>query len=407
MVQHILLAYSGGLDTSVAIHWLKQHHHAKVTCALIDVGQPLPGIEDAKERARQNGAEAIHIVDAKQAFVEDYLAPAIQANALYEGAYPLATALARPLIAKELVHLAAQVGADAIAHGCTGKGNDQVRIECGIHALAPNLTVLAPQRSHPMTRDEVLRYADQHNLALPPAKNSPYSIDENLWGRSAEGHDIEDPASIVPEAAYAWTQAPQAAPETPGTVAIQFQGGIPVALDGVALPLEALIAKLNEFAGHHGVGRIDHVENRLVGIKTREAYEAPAATAILVAKAALENLTLTRDEAHLKPQLEQTFANLVYDGKWFHPVMQPVQAFISAVQQHVTGIVTLQLYKGQAMAIRSTSKQALFDEALATYKDGDAFHHQAAEGFIELWGLPQVVANKTRAKAQLDLEASW
>ena len=257
-----------------------------------------------------------------------------------------------------------------------------------------------------MTRDEVLRYADEHGLQLPPIKNSPYSIDENLWGRSAEGHDIEDPANAVPEAAYAWTVSPQAAPDVPGTLQLGFEAGVPVALDGVPLHLTTLIEKLNAFAGQHGVGRIDHMENRLVGIKTREVYEAPAAIAILAAKQALENLTLTRDEAHLKPHMEQTFANLVYDGKWFHPVKDAVQAFVQTIQQNVCGTVTLQLYKGNVTVLSTSSHLALFDEALATYKDGDAFHHQAAEGFIELWSLPQVLAGKVR-KAKPGIEAIW
>ena len=259
-----------------------------------------------------------------------------------------------------------------------------------------------------MTRDEVLRYAEQHGLELPPQKNSPYSIDENLWGRSCEGHDIEDPANAVPEAAFAWTQSPFDAPNEPGVVTLGFEAGVPVSLDGHALPLTLLIEKLNAFAGHHGVGRIDHVENRLVGIKTREVYEAPAAAVILKAKAALESLTLTRDEAHLKTQMEQTFSTLVYDGKWFHPVKDAVLAFIQTVQQNVTGTVKLQLYKANMTVLSITSPLALFDEALATYKDGDAFHHQAAEGFIELWSLPQKLAGQVRkAPAAPPVEVAW
>ncbi len=396
MPEHIVLAYSGGLDTSVAVHWLKHHHDAQVTAVLVDLGQPLASLEDAKARAVANGAEDCVVVDAKQEFAERFLAPAIHANALYEDAYPLATALGRPLIAETLVQVAAEVGADAVAHGCTGKGNDQVRIEAAVLALAPHLEVLAPQRTNPMTRDAVLRYAEAHDLSLPPLKDSPYSVDENLWGRSVEGHDVEDPASAVPEDAYAWTASPQAAPDAPGTFTLTFQAGLPVALDGQTLPLHELIATLNDLAGAHGVGRIDHVENRLVGIKTRELYEAPAAACVLAAKKALEALVLTRDEAQIKAPLEQTFSNLVYDGKVFHPALTGLQAYFAQTHQVTSGSVTLQAYKGGLTVLSRSSDQSLVDAGLATYADGDAFHHEASTGFIELWTLPQVVLAKKR-----------
>jgi argininosuccinate synthase len=396
VVHHIVLAYSGGLDTSVGVHWLKEKHHAAVTCVLLDLGQNLGDLEAARERALRNGAEDCIIVDVKARFATDYVAPAILANARYEGAYPLATALGRPLIARTLVEVARGLGADAIAHGCTGKGNDQVRIEAAIAALAPDLVVLAPQRTDPMTRDAVLRYAQKHDLQVPPVKRSPYSVDENLWGRSVEGHDLEDPAVPVPEDAYSLTADPTTAPAEGAAFTLTFHAGLPIELDGKRLPLDTLIAKLNAIVGPQGIGRIDHVENRLVGIKTREVYEAPAAVAILTAKRALETLTLTRDEDHLKPFIEQTFASCVYDGKWFHPVMQPIAAFVKAVQAHVTGSVTLHACRGNLVVLSRSSPEGLVDKALATYEDGDSFHHEAATGFIELWALPQVVAARAR-----------
>ncbi len=396
MPSHIVLAYSGGLDTSVAVHWLKQQHGADVTCVLIDLGQPIKGLDEAVARAYHNGAKNVVVIDAKQEFCDQHIAPAIQANAMYEGRYPLATALGRPLIAKKLVEVALEVGADAIAHGCTGKGNDQVRIEAGIKALAPHITCLAPQRTHPMSRPEVLRYAEKHGLQLPPIKNNPYSVDENLYGRSCEGNDVEDPANAVPEAAYAWTSSPFDAPNTPATFTLGFKAGVPVTLDGQAMPLETMVHELNAIAGSHGIGRIDMVENRLVGIKTREVYEAPAAIAILTAKQALESLVLTRDEAQAKPAIEQQYAQLVYDGKWFTPVKGAMDAFIQTMQATVTGTVKVQAYKGSLTVLGTESPNALFDEALATYDDGDSFHHQDATGFIAIYTLPQVVAAKAR-----------
>ncbi len=393
---HIVLAYSGGLDTSVAVHWLQQAHDAKVTCALIDLGQPLGDLEAAKERALHNGAEAVHIIDAKHEFVTDHVAPAIQANALYQGMYPLATALGRPLIAKKLVEVAMQVGADAIAHGCTGKGNDQVRLEAGIKSYAPHLKVLAPQRTHPMTRPEVLRYAAAHDLALPPISDGTYSIDENLYGRSAEGDGIEDPAQPVPEDAFAWTKSPIDAPMTPLDCAITFEGGIPTAIDGVPMGLQAIIQNLNEAAGQHGIGRIDMVEDRLIGIKSREVYEAPAAMAILAAKKALEQLTLTGQEQRHKAAMEQQFAQMVYDAQWTSPLMQAIQAYIETMQANVSGVVKMRFYKGQATPQGVESQVSLFDHALATYGDDDAFTHEDASGFIALHSLPMEVASKAR-----------
>jgi argininosuccinate synthase len=394
--QHIVLAYSGGLDTSVMVHWLKRHHQAKVTCAMLDLGQGAAHLEEARARALANGAEACLVLPAKEEFANDFLAPSIRANALYEGVYPLATAIGRPLIAKKLVEAVRQVGGDAVAHGCTGKGNDQVRIEAGVKALMPGLTCLAPQRSHPMTRVATVAYAEEHGLQVPQLKRSTYSTDENLWGRSIEGGDTEDPAHAVHEDAYLWTVSPQKAPDTPAELELTFEGGLPVRLDGKALPLWDLVAQVGRLAGAHGVGRIDHVENRLVGIKSREIYEAPAAVAILFAKKALEALTLTKEEMRLKPQLEQAFGQYVYDGLWYAPVMKALRAAIDTIQQSVSGTVRLQLYKGSVSLLGRTSPLSLFKDNLATYGTQDSFNHHASEGFIEIWSLPTETANAVR-----------
>lgn len=397
MPAHIVLAYSGGLDTSVGVHFLKHHHDAKITCALIDLGQTQADLQAAADRAVANGAEQCIIVPAKDLFADHYVAPAIQANALYEGAYPLGTALNRPLIAKALVAVARQVGADTVAHGCTGKGNDQVRIEAGVAALAPDLVCLAPQRDHPMTRTQAIAYAKEHGLALPPMKeSSPFSIDENIWSRSAEGGDIEDLSVPVPEEAYGLTANPADAPDIPVTVTVGFQNGLPVALDGITLTLTQIIEQLNATAGAHGIGRIDHVENRLVGIKSREVYEAPAAHTILAAKKALETLTLTKEEYQLKPFIEQQFAGFVYNGQWYAPAMEAVNAFIQKVQANVNGTVTLQLFKGNITVQSRASAQSLYDTDLATYGNADSFDHRAAKGFIQIWSLPQKVVAASR-----------
>ncbi|MFO1533683.1 MAG: argininosuccinate synthase [Thermoplasmatota archaeon] len=399
MPKHIVLAYSGGLDTSVMIHWLKENHGAKVTCAMLDLGQGAGALAEAKARALANGAADCIILPAKEEFANDFLAPAIRANAMYEGVYPMATAIGRPLIAKKLVEAVRQAGGDAVAHGCTGKGNDQVRIEAGVKALMPGLACLAPQRSHPMTRVATVAYAEEHGLEVPQLKRSTYSTDENLWGRSIEGGDTEDPAHPVHEDAYLWTTSPQNAPDAPATLSITFQAGIPVALDGKALPLWDLVAQVGKAAGAHGVGRIDHVENRLVGIKSREIYEAPAAVTVLFAKKALESLTLTKEEMKLKPFLEQKFSENVYDGLWYAPVMQALRAAIDTMQAHVTGTVQVQLYKGNVSLLGRTSPLSLFKDNLATYGTADSFNHQASEGFIEIWSLPTETANAVRQGA--------
>lgn len=388
MVEHILLAYSGGLDTSYLVHWLKVHHAAKVTAMLVDLGQNLDDIESAVARAKHNGAEDCIVVDAKTDFANGPVAAGIQCNLRYQGIYPLATALGRPLIAHHLVKVAQEIGADAIAHGCTGKGNDQVRIETAIAALAPNLTCLAPQRTHPFTRDTVNAYAKENGLTLPPVKQSPFSVDENLWGRSMEGNEIEDLQNAAPEAAFQWSVPPAEAPIKGIEVAISFNNGLPVAMDGVQMPLELLIATLNKNAGAHGIGRIDMVEDRLVGIKSRELYEAPAATVIQAAKTALEQVTLTKEEMRLKPGLEQRMGELCYDGLWQAPVVAAIHAALTTMQTAVNGTIVLQMRQGAITVVARDAPMGLYNQALATYDSGDAFDHQQASGFIHVWALP-------------------
>ncbi|MES2154783.1 MAG: argininosuccinate synthase [bacterium] len=403
MPKHIVLAYSGGLDTSVMIHWLKKNHNAKVTAAMLDLGQGKAQLAEAKARALANGAEDCIILPAAQEFCNDFLAPSIRANAMYEGVYPMATAIGRPLIAKKLVEAVQLAGGDAVAHGCTGKGNDQVRIEAGVKALMPGLVCLAPQRTHPMTRVATVEYAKKYDLEIPQLKrqsSSPhgtYSTDENLWGRSIEGGDTEDPAYAPHNDAFTWTTNPRDAPNTPGTIELTFQAGIPVKLNGKALPLWDLVAQLNTLAGAHGIGRIDHVENRLIGIKSREVYEAPAAMTVLFAKKALEALTLTKEEMKLKPFLEQKFAENVYDGQWYAPVMLAIRAAIDTIQRNVSGTVKVQAYKGGLSVLGRTSPLSLFKDNLATYGTKDSFNHHASEGFIEIWSLPTETANAVRS----------
>jgi len=394
--KHIVLAYSGGLDTSVMIHWLKKHHNAKVTAAMLDLGQGKAQLAEAKARALANGAEDCIILPAAQEFCNDFLAPSIRANALYEGVYPMATAIGRPLIAKKLVEAVQLAGGDAVAHGCTGKGNDQVRIEAGVKALMPGLLCLAPQRSHPMTRVATVEYAEKYGLEIPQLKRSTYSTDENLWGRSIEGGDTEDPAHAPHNDAFTWTANPRDAPDTPATIELVFEAGVPVRLNGKALPLWDLVSQLNKLAGAHGIGRIDHVENRLIGIKSREVYEAPAAMTVLFAKKALEALTLTKEEMRLKPYLEQKFTENVYDGQWYAPVMLAIRAAIDTMQQNVTGTVKVQAFKGNLSVLGRTSPRSLFKDNLATYGTKDSFNHQASEGFIEIWSLPTETANAVR-----------
>ncbi|MHB8603664.1 MAG: argininosuccinate synthase [Thermoplasmatota archaeon] len=399
-----ILGYSGGLDTSVAIPWLKQHYNVDVVCVLVDVGQPLTNLEDAKKRGVANGAAKVLVVDAKDEFARDFVLPTLHANALYEDVYPLATSIARPLIAKKLVEVAHAEGASFIAHGCTGKGNDQVRFEVSIRALDPKLKVIAPLRewAHDAslnTREAEIAWAKTHDVAIPDiAKKTSFSTDENLWGRSIESGVLEDPGKEVVKEAFEWTTDPQRAPDAPEFLAIGFTHGVPTSVNGKQLGLVELVQYVNKLAGAHGIGRIDHVENRLVGIKSREVYEAPAAIALITAKKALEALTLTRDVAHYKTALEDKFAELAYDGLWYAPLREAISAFLAKVNESVTGEVTLKLYKGSATLAGRSSPVSLYTRHLATYDKGDTFKHDSAAGFIDIWGLPLGVLHDVREK---------
>jgi argininosuccinate synthase len=383
----VVLAYSGGLDTSVAIPWLKEEKGFDVVAVTVDVGQPVD-LARVRAKASASGAVSAHVADARQEFAEEFIAPALRANALYEGVYPLSTALARPLIGRHLVAVARQEGATHVAHGCTGKGNDQVRFELATASLAPDLQVVAPTREWKMTREEEIVYAQTHGIAVEATKKSPYSTDENLWGRSVECGILEDPAVEPPEEAFGWTVAPQAAPDAPEYVRLTFEHGLPVALEGEPLPLHAMIARLNRVAGAHGVGRIDHLESRVVGIKSREVYECPAATVLIRAHQALEALILPRDVLEFKRTVEQRYAQLIYDGLWFAPLRAALDGFITPTQERVTGEVAVKLYKGSATVTGRRSPFALYQHALATYSAGDKFRQEMSEGFIYVWGLP-------------------
>lgn len=383
----IVLAYSGGLDTSVAIKWLQEKYQFDVIAVAADLGEG-KDLQAIKDKALKVGAIQAHILDVKQEFAKHYLAKALQANALYEGVYPLVSALSRPLISKKLVEIANQEGAVAVAHGCTGKGNDQVRFDVSINTLNPELKIVAPVRESPMSREEAISYAAAHDIPLPIKRESPYSIDLNLWGRSCECGVLEDPWVMPPEDAYEWTASIDDAPDEAEIIELTFVKGLPTQLNGNAIPFDKLIAKLNEIAGKHGVGRVDHVENRLVGIKSREVYEAPAAMTLIQAHKSLESLCLTRDVMHFKALMEQKFANLVYDGLWYSPLFEAVNAFIYETQKTVSGVVRVKLHKGNAVVIGRKSPRSLYQYDLATYKSDDKFDHKASEGFIKVWGLP-------------------
>lgn len=395
MADKVVLAYSGGLDTSVAIRWLNETYGLDTIALTIDVGAE-KDISVVAEKARTIGALKAVTVDARQDFLQYFVWPALQANAMYEGVYPLATALARPLIAKLLVDVARQEGAVAVAHGCTGKGNDQVRFDVSIMALAPDLKIIAPVREWKMTRDAEIEYAAAHNIPVAATSASPYSVDANLWGRSVEAGVLEDPWGEPPTDVWDWTADPDAQ-NVPAEITISFEQGVPVALDGETLDPVTLVQRLNLLAGTHGVGRIDMIENRLVGIKSREVYETPAATTLLTAHKALESLTLSRDQSRVKEGLASEYARLIYNGQWYTAMHADLLAFIRSSQRFVTGDIRLKLHHGQATVVGRRSPHSLYQHALATYDRGDAFNHDAALGFIALWGLPV----KTQAQIQL------
>jgi len=400
----IVLAYSGGLDTSVAVHWLRERGYEVVTLTA-DLGGDV-NLEASAAKARAMGCEAF-VVDARAEFVTQYVWPALQAGALYGGRYPLATALGRPLIARLLVETARKAGATAIAHGCTGKGNDQVRFDVTTALLAPDLTVVAPVREWELkTREQEIEYAQKNNIPLPITKGSPYSIDENLWGRSCEAGVLEDPWQEPPADAYAWTADPAATPPAPRYVEIGFEGGIPTTIDGAALDPVQLVTTLNALAGEYGVGRIDQIEDRLVGIKSREIYEAPAAVALHAAHKALEDMVLTRDAAAFKTGVSDAYARAVYDGAWYSAFREDLAAYVSSTQRFVTGTVRLKLQSGACSVVGRQSPYALYQATLATYGSGDLFAHDAAKGFIQLWGLPLRVQAVAQPRASTIKPAS-
>jgi len=383
----VVLAYSGGLDTSVAIKWLKEKHNLDVIALTIDVGNERD-FSAVQQKALKVGAVKALVADAKELFVNHFIFPALQADAIYEGQYSLATALGRPLMAKLLVDVAVQEKASVVAHGCTGKGNDQVRFEVGINALSPGLRVVAPARDWGMTREETINYAQRYDIPIPITSTSPYSIDENLWGRSIECGVLEDPWVEPPEDTYIRTKSPAEAPDKPGYVEIGFEKGIPVTIDGQRMNGINLIQQLSELAGNHGVGRIDHVENRLVGIKSREIYEAPAATVLLEAHQALQAMTLSKDQLRFKQKVAVEYADLIYNGLWFTSLRQDLAAYVKSSQRFVTGTVRLKLFKGSCSIVGRKSPFSLYNYGLATYDKGDEFDQSAAPGFIRIWGLP-------------------
>lgn len=396
MADKVVLAYSGGLDTSVAIRWINENYHMDVITLTADLGGEKRDMSAIQEKAVNVGAVKALVVDAKELFVRHFVFPALRADALYEGQYPLATALGRPLIAKLLVDTAAEESASAVAHGCTGKGNDQVRFDVTVCALAPHLKIIAPAREWGMTREETIAYAERYSIPVPVTADSPYSIDENLWGRSIECGVLEDPWAEPPEEVFSWTRSSKDTPDEPCYVEIGFDRGIPISLDGREMDGVALIEELNQVAGEHGVGRIDHVENRLIGIKSREIYEAPAATTLLLAHKALEAMTLTKDQLRFKEKVAAEYADLMYNGLWFTALHRDIAAYVESTQRHVTGTVRVRLLKGNASVVGRKSPKSLYSFRLATYDKGDEFDQSASLGFIQIWGLPV----KTQAQIQ-------
>jgi len=391
----VILAYSGGVDTSVAIKWIAEKYDMDVVALSIDVGAERE-FEAIRQKALKVGAIKALVIDARDIFINNYAFPALQADALYEGQYPLATAIARPLIAKLMVDIARQEGATAISHGCTGKGNDQVRFDVSLAALAPDLKIIAPAREWGMTRQQLIDYAKANDIPVPVTIASPYSIDENLWGKAIECGVLDDPWVEPPEEVFTWTKSPENAPDGPCYIEISFEKGIPVSLNGREMKGAALVEELNTLAGEHGVGRIDHVENRLVGIKSREVYEAPAATVLLTAHLALEQLTLSRDQIRFKQRVAQEYADLVYNGLWFSALHRDLTAYIRSTQRNVSGEVRVKLFKGRAAVVGRKSPMSLYSYGLATYDEADEFDQSAAEGFIQIYGLPV----KTQAQVQ-------
>jgi argininosuccinate synthase len=402
-MKRIALAFSGGLDTSVAIPWLAEKYGAEIVTVTLDVGQGRE-LVDVRERALAGGALRAHVIDAREEFAREYILPSLQAGALYENGYPLATALGRPLIAKRLVQIARMEGATAIAHGCIGKINDQVRIEVSARGIDPDLQIIAVAREWGMSRAEEIEYARSRNIAVPAL--GPYSTDSNLWGRSIECGVLEDPWAEPPEDIYTLTRAPKQCPDEPAYIDVEFEAGVPVRTNGVEMPILEMIESLEIIAGAHGVGRIDMMENRLVGIKSREIYEAPAAVVLHMAHQELEKLVIPRDLERVKHDLARVYADLVYNGLWFSITRDAIDALVGAIQPRVTGTIRLKLFKGDCRVVGRKSPNALYDRDLATYDSGDLFDHRAAEGFIKIWGLPVENAARKSAVAQPNLQSS-
>jgi argininosuccinate synthase len=396
MTERVVLAYSGGLDTSVAVKWLAERGY-DVIALTVDVGLDRDRAT-VEERARGAGATGFHLIDARDDFLKYFAFPGLAAGALYQGRYPLATALARPLIAKLMVDVAREESASAVAHGCTGKGNDQVRFDVSVQALAPDLRIVAPVREWELkTREAEIEYAQQHDIPVPVTKESPYSIDENVWGRSIESGPLEDPWTEPPEDAFAWTRSIAEAPDDPRYVEFGFERGIPLSMDGEEVERVEFVERLNAIAGEHGVGRIDHMEDRLVGIKSREVYESPAAMTLIAAHKALEQMTLSKAQLRMKASVSNEYAELIYNGLWFTAHHQDLAHYVQSTQRHVSGVVRVRLHKGQATVVGTKSPRSLYAHALATYAEGDQYDQSAAEGFIKVWGLPV----RVQAQAQL------
>jgi len=387
-IKKIVVAYSGGLDTSVMVKWLSEKYNAEIITATGFLGQ-VKEIENVKEKALLTGAVKSEVYDLREEFLTEYVWKALKAGALYEGAYPMATAIGRPLLAKMLADVALKEGADAVAHGCTGKGNDQVRFEVGVQSLAPHLKVIAPLREWEFrSREEEMEYAIKHNIPVKATKSSPYSIDENLWGISVECGVLEDPTVSPPEDAYQATTNPKFAPDESEIISIWFESGIPVAINNEMLSPVELVTKLREIGAKHGIGRLDLIENRVVGIKSREIYEAPAAVILHNAHHELEKLVLDKDTFRFKQDVSNKMANMIYDGLWYSPLFNSLNAFVDETQKNVTGAIKLELYKGNIKALSRSSKFSLYNKELATYTNEDTFDHKASEGFIKIYGLP-------------------
>jgi len=393
--KRVVLAYSGGLDTSVAIPWIKERYDAEVITLTAELGQGRD-MEEIRQKALKTGAEKSIVIDLQEPFIERFVWPALRAGTIYENQYPLATALARPLIAESLVEVAIEEGAGYVAHGCTGKGNDQVRFDVSVAALAPELHVIAPAREWGMSRDQEMEYAAQHDVPVPNTKANPYSVDENLWGRSIEAGMLEDPWNEPPEGVYLITKSVADAPELSVYLEIEFAHGTPIAINGENLSGLAIVNHINTLAGEHGVGRIDHLENRLVGIKSREIYEAPAGVVLHDAHHALETLTLGKEQMRFKELVAQQYADLVYNGLWFSRHREDLDAYVDSTQEFVSGTVRVKLHKGSCSVVGRKSPHALYDYGLATYDESDQFDHQASVGFIKVFGLPV----RTQARRQ-------